>query len=318
MELIFLEPVFKEKIWGGNKLREDFNMDVEGENIGEAWVISAHSNGISKVTSPECYKGMGLDELYKSHREIFANSKEETFPLLIKILDASSNLSVQVHPDDIYARENEGEGERGKTECWYIVSAEEGAEIVYGHTAKTKKELIDMIESGDFEHLLNRVKVKAGDFFFVPHGTIHAIGSGIVILETQQSSDTTYRVYDYDRRDEQGNTRELHLDKSIDVTEIPYVDPNKDIKLEKQGESKLQTLLECEFFDVYQYDVKNKMDLSLDDKYYLMTVIEGEGSALVDGKKYDLKQADSFIVPSLINKVEFVGNLKMIASCSNE
>lgn len=152
---------------------------------------------------------MGLDELWATHPELFGHSSEPSFPLLTKILDAADDLSVQVHPDDVYGEKNEGE--LGKTECWYIIHADEGSEIVYGHHAKSKSELKDMIDSGDWEHLLTRIPVQAGDFFFVPSGTVHAIGKGIIILETQQSSDTTYRVYDYDRKDDAGNTRELHI-----------------------------------------------------------------------------------------------------------
>src|SRR5690606_31738382 len=143
------------------------------------------------------------------------------YPLLVKILDAADDLSVQVHPNDSYAREVEGVP-YGKTECWYVLSAEEGAELVLGHHAKTREELVQMMDQGEWDKLLRRIKVKAGDFIYVPSGTIHAIGKGIVILETQQSSDITYRVYDYDRRDSMGNKRELHLDRAREVTLVPH------------------------------------------------------------------------------------------------
>ncbi|MEO3132430.1 type I phosphomannose isomerase catalytic subunit, partial [Streptococcus mutans] len=187
-EPLFLQSQMHEKIWGGNRLRKEFGYDIPSETTGEYWAISAHPNGVSVVKNG-VYKGVPLDELYAEHRELFGNSKSSVFPLLTKILDANDWLSVQVHPDNAYALEHEGE--LGKTECWYVISADEGAEIIYGHEAKSKEELRQMIAAGDWDHLLTKIPVKAGDFFYVPSGTMHAIGRGIMILETQQSSDTT-------------------------------------------------------------------------------------------------------------------------------
>lgn len=315
MDLIFLKAVFKEKIWGGNELKEEFNLSTPSNKTGEAWIVSAHRNGISRVISPKKFEGMGLDELYQNHREIFGENLDDTFPLLVKFLDASENLSVQVHPDDEYAKTHEGIGERGKTECWYIVSADKGAEIVYGHRAKTKEEFVEYVEDGNWDNLLRRVKVKKGDFFYVPYGTVHAIGKGIVILETQQSSDATYRVYDYDRKDEDGNKRELHIEDSINVSKIPHQDPEIKIDEKILGESKVIKYLKNEFFSVYKYICKNQLELSLeDDIYHLMTVVEGEGEVYADGKRYSLKLADSFIVPRYVKRLEFKGNMEIIES----
>ncbi|MDU5566093.1 MAG: type I phosphomannose isomerase catalytic subunit, partial [Streptococcus vestibularis] len=216
-EPLFLQSVMQEKIWGGTHLRDVFGYDIPSDHVGEYWAISAHPNGVSTIKNGR-YAGQTLDVLYAEHRELFGNRQEPVFPLLTKILDANDWLSVQVHPDDAYGLEHEGE--LGKTECWYIIAAEPGAEIIYGHNAKSKEELRQQIESKDWENLLTKVPVKAGDFFYVPSGTMHAIGAGIMVLETQQSSDTTYRVYDFDRKDDQGNLRELHLEKSIDVLTI--------------------------------------------------------------------------------------------------
>ena len=194
---IFLNAVLQEKIWGGTKLHSLFNFTLPSDKTGEAWIISAHPNGISTIKSPAEYAGLGLDELYKTHPELFNGQQLASFPLLIKLLDASDDLSIQVHPDDEYALEHEGE--YGKNECWYVVQAEPGAKIVYGHTATTPEEFAEKIDNEAWSELFTEVPVKAGDFFDVPSGTIHAIGGGIVILETQQNSDTTYRVYDYNR-----------------------------------------------------------------------------------------------------------------------
>lgn len=314
MDLIFLEPVFKEKIWGGNRLKEEFNMDTPSEKTGEAWIISAHKNGVSVVKSPEKYKGMKFDDLYKQHKEIFGNVSEQTFPLLVKLLDASENLSVQVHPDNEYARINEGEGELGKTECWYIVSAEENAEIIYGHNAVTKEEFMKSIEDGKWNELLRSVKVRKGDFFDVPYGTVHAIGKGIVILETQQSSDTTYRLYDYDRTDSEGKKRELHIEDSVNVSKIPHKDPMLEIYEKVMDQGIITRYIKNEYFSVYKYKCKGKIDVNLEDSYYLMTVVGGKGNIYSEGKTYELNSADSFVVPADVKKISFEGDLEIIAS----
>lgn len=161
--------------------------------------ISARPNGQSIVSQGQ-YEGTSLGELWKEYRELFGNMEGDVFPLLTKILDANNDLSIQVHPNDEYAFKYEN-GELGKTECWYVIDCEDDAEIIYGHTARPKEQFIEMIENGEWDKLLCRIKVKPGDFFYVPSGTIHALCSGVLILETQQSSDTTYRVYDYERID---------------------------------------------------------------------------------------------------------------------
>ncbi len=160
-EPLFLKSTMHDRIWGGTKLRDVFAYNIPSDTTGEYWAISAHPNGVSTVTNGR-YQGQPLNTLYAQEPALFGNPKEEVFPLLTKILDANDWLSVQVHPDDAYGREHEGE--LGKTECWYIISAEEGSEIVYGHQAKSKEDLRAMIEAGAWDDLLTRVPVKAGDF----------------------------------------------------------------------------------------------------------------------------------------------------------
>ncbi|EQC79331.1 Mannose-6-phosphate isomerase [Enterococcus sp. HSIEG1] len=258
------------------------------------------------------FKGKTLADLWRDHQELFGHSEAPVFPLLIKILDAEDDLSVQVHPDDAYGMEHEGE--LGKTECWYIIDAEPGAEIIYGHHAQTKEELKAMIEDGRWDDLLTKVPVKKGDFFYVPSGTIHAIGKGIMILETQQSSDTTYRVYDYDRTDDQGKTRELHIQQSVDVTTVPAKAPELSIREIKQGSSAIVTYLETEFFNVYEWEVRGKLNLEQQADYTLMTVIDGYGQLVIDGHSYELKMGTSCILPNPIKKWTLQGELTVIAS----
>ncbi|EMF0166568.1 mannose-6-phosphate isomerase, class I [Enterococcus hirae] len=310
-EPMFLKPVFQEKIWGGSRLRSVFGFDISNDKIGEDWAISAHPHGVSVVENGE-YQGQKLDELWQNHKELFGNPTEPVFPLLIKILDAEDELSVQVHPDDAYGMKHEGE--LGKTECWYIIDAEPGAEIIYGHHAKTREELAEMIQEGRWDDLLKKVPVKKGDFFYVPSGTIHAIGKGIMILETQQSSDTTYRVYDYDRKDANGNTRELHIQQSIDVTTVPAITPQIQMKEVRKGNSSIVTYLETEFFNVYEWDIKGITSFKKQAPYTLATVIDGAGELVVNEKIYPLTKGASFILPNDVTEWTVQGELSIIAS----
>ncbi|EMF0080257.1 mannose-6-phosphate isomerase, class I [Enterococcus hirae] len=310
-EPMFLKPVFQEKIWGGSRLRSVFGFDIPNDKIGEDWAISAHPHGVSVVENGE-YQGQKLDELWQNHKELFGNPTEPVFPLLIKILDAEDELSVQVHPDDAYGMKHEGE--LGKTECWYIIDAEPGAEIIYGHHAKTREELAEMIQEDRWDDLLKKVPVKKGDFFYVPSGTIHAIGKGIMILETQQSSDTTYRVYDYDRKDANGNTRELHIQQSIDVTTVPAITPQIQMKEVRKGNSSIVTYLETEFFNVYEWDIKGITSFKKQAPYTLATVIDGAGELVVNEKIYPLTKGASFILPNDVTEWTVQGELSIIAS----
>lgn len=310
-EPLFLKPVFQEKIWGGSRLRSVFGFDIPNDKIGEDWAISAHPHGVSVVENGP-FKGWKLDDLWKEHKELFGHPTEPVFPLLIKILDAEDDLSVQVHPDDAYGMAHEGE--LGKTECWYIIDAEPGAEIIYGHHAKTREELAEMIQDSRWDDLLKKVPVKKGDFFYVPSGTIHAIGKGIMILETQQSSDTTYRVYDYDRKDDQGNTRELHIQQSVDVTTVPAKAPELQIKEIRQGNSSIVTYVETEFFNVYEWDIKGITSFKKQAPYTLMTVIDGAGELVIGNQTYSLEKGTSAILPSDITEWKVQGELSIIAS----
>ncbi|WP_368400188.1 mannose-6-phosphate isomerase, class I [Streptococcus anginosus] len=310
-EPLFLQSVMQEKIWGGTKLRDEFGYEIPSDKVGEYWAISAHPHGVSTIKNGR-FAGMGLDQLYAEHRELFGNSSDPVFPLLTKILDANDWLSVQVHPDNHYAMEHEGE--LGKTECWYVIAADEGAEIIYGHNAKSREELRQQIEKKEWDKLLTKVPVKAGDFFYVPSGTMHAIGSGILILETQQSSDTTYRVYDFDRKDDEGNLRELHLEKSIDVLNIGAPANSRPVTV--KADDLMSTLLVAsDFFAVYKWEVSGKVDIEKTAAYLLVSVLAGRGLLTVDGETYPIAKGDHFILPSDVEEWTFEGkNLEMIVS----
>ena len=310
-EPLFLQSVMHEKLWGGRKLRDEFGYEIPSDKVGEYWAISAHPNGVSTVKNGR-FAGQKLDTLYAEYRELFGNRSEPVFPLLTKILDANDWLSVQVHPDDAYGLKHEGE--LGKTECWYIIAADEGAEIIYGHNAKSKEELREQIESKKWDQLLTKLKVKAGDFFYVPSGTMHAIGSGILILETQQSSDTTYRVYDFDRKDDAGNLRELHLEKSIDVLNIGEPANSRPVNLQVDNLS--STLLVAnDFFAVYKWELTGQADFTKTADYILNSVLNGQGQLTVDDQVYPIHKGDHFILPSDVASWKLEGHeLELIVS----
>ena len=318
-EPLFLQSVMQEKIWGGTHLRDVFGYDIPSDHVGEYWAISAHPNGVSTIKNGR-YAGQTLDVLYAEHRELFGNRQEPVFPLLTKILDANDWLSVQVHPDDAYGLEHEGE--LGKTECWYIIAAEPGAEIIYGHNAKSKEELRQQIESKDWKNLLTKVPVKAGDFFYVPAGTIHALTKGCLVIETQQSSDVTYRLYDYDRVGKDGKKRELHTQKSIDVTTVPHVDPKLDVKTSQDQDAEIKTLVEpplSPHFYLWQIDLDGTWKTGLKDHpYLLVSVIKGEGKLEADGKSYDLKMGTNLIIPNEMKNFTFTGKMRIVMSAPGE
>ena len=310
-EILFLQPVLQEKIWGGRQLAQ-FGYDLPSDKVGECWGISAHPNGESIVKNGSL-EGQTLSRVFEENRDLFGDSKAAEFPLLIKILDAQDDLSVQVHPDDEYGKEHAGE--LGKTECWYVIDAKEGAEIIFGHTAKTHEEFNQRIDKKEWDQLFTRVPVKAGDFFYVKAGTLHAIGSGILILETQQSSDTTYRVYDYNRLGDDGLERPLHIQESKDVTMVPNVDGTLARKEVQVGDSQLTSFGDYDYFSVEKWDIDGQVAFTKKQPYQLCTVIDGQGSIEINSATdYPLKKGDHFILTSNCNEWTIIGKLTIISS----
>lgn len=309
---IFLTPVFKEKIWGGTALRDRFGYSIPSESTGECWAISAHPKGPSTVANGP-YKGKTLIELWEEHREVFGGVEGDRFPLLKKLLDVKEGTSIKVHPDDYYAGENE-EGELGKTECWYIIDCKENAEIIYGHTARSKTELVTMINSGDWEGLLRRIKIKPGDFYYVPSGTLHALCKGALVLETQQNSDATYRVYDYDRVDDNGKPRELHFAKAVNAATVPHVDGYIDESTESRKGITIKTFVQGEYFSVYKWDINGEAEMAQDESFLICSVIEGSGLLMYEDKTCPLKKGDHFILPAQMPDFTIKGTCTLIVS----
>lgn len=307
MEIIRLTPVFKHMIWGGSKLRDVFGYDVDGDDVGECWGISAHPNGDCVVTEGE-YKGMALSKLFDERRDLFGNIKGDRFPLLTKIIDAKSDLSIQVHPDDAYAKQHEN-GSLGKTECWYVLNAEPGTTIVIGHHAKSHQEVENMIQEKQWKEFIREIPVKTGDFFQIDPGTVHAIKGGTLILETQQNSDITYRVYDYDRLSD-GKPRPLHIRQSIDVIRAPFVRKKPAINDAVTVNKNMEQLVSCPYYAVWKLDVDGEKQIVMDQCFMLASVVEGDGA--VNGTA--LRKGDHFIIPAGFGKALYKGNMRLIVS----
>ena len=249
-----LKPVGKDYLWGGTRLKDDFGKTFDMDPLAETWECSTHPAGQS-VVSGGPYDGRLLTDVLKEHPEYSGehpNVKSGDIPVLIKFIDAKKDLSVQVHPDDEYAFLHEN-GSLGKTEMWYVVDAEPGASLICGFKHKVTKENVRAsIANGSFEKLLNRYPVKKGDFFFIPPGTVHAIGHGCLIAEIQESSDVTYRLYDYDRLDKNGKKRPLHIEKALDVMTLKDADDPRSqmgVYRFKPGRA-TQLLSRCRYFQV--------------------------------------------------------------------
>ncbi|WP_276881690.1 mannose-6-phosphate isomerase, class I [Anaerococcus tetradius] len=305
-KILFLEGKFREKIWGGSKLRQFY--EIPSDKTGEYWAISAMGD-MSSVIKNGKFKGESLEEVYKNHKELFGNPKEETFPLLVKIIDANDDLSIQVHPDDEMAQRLENS--RGKTECWYILN-EKAASIIYGLKTRDKNQAIKLIDERRWRDLLREVPTKKGDFFFVKAGTVHAIKKGSLILEIQQASDLTYRLYDYDRTDKDGLLRELHLDKAKEAIKINENDT--EIKSFSQANMRGRILTENEYFSVLEYKLRGKNKFIKDKPYSLFSLVDGKGEIYIDGRFYGIKKGDFFILSKFCDKFEIKGELSLIES----
>ena len=315
MEILKLNPVFKDYIWGGNRLKDDYGFDTGFDKTAEGWMLACHKDGMNTVKGGK-FDGKTLQEIFDSEGlERFAGKnclKFPYFPVLIKLIDAFDNLSVQVHPDDEYARRVENEF--GKTEIWYVLDAIDDAQLIYGFKEKiTSEEFKEAIENNTLLDKLNSVKVNKGDLFFIEAGTVHAIGKGALIAEIQQNSNCTYRVYDYGRIGKDGKPRELHIQKAIDVSKTEP--PKYDIK--PQGDEIVndwgvcQLLTKCDLFTVNRYAVKDETTLKTDDmSFNHILVIDGNGE--VEGRA--AKKGDSFFVPANYGEYKVSGNMEFLVT----
>ena len=287
-----MDPDFKETVWGGTRIMTLFGKKIPSAHTGESWEVSAHENGQSRIRSG-FLEGKTLKEavsMYPSEILGYQVAREThgQFPLLVKIIDASDDLSIQVHPNDEQALRIEGPSGRGKTEMWYIVDAEPDAQLIYGlKKDMTEEAFAKAIADGSLEDYVNYVPVKRGDTFFIPAGTLHAIGSGIVLAEIQQSSDTTYRVYDYGRVGLDGNPRPLHVEKALQVTNLFSSKGNEYSNIEEG--------VVCDFFQVYRRNLRGIQEIAVSlDHFQIIMILEGSGK--IDGKPF--KKGDTILLPA--------------------
>lgn len=292
-----LKPVFKEYLWGGETLKALYG--AKETRVAEAWLLSAHPDGPSVIAGGE-FDGMPFPEYLQM------DGLREDFPILIKMIDSAQMLSVQVHPDDAYAKLHEND--RGKSELWIVLEAKKDAYVYVGFNREvTKEEIRRRVADGTIETALNRIPTHAGDLVYIPAGTVHAIGEGNLILEVQQSSNATYRLYDYNRRDARGNLRPLHLDKALDVLDCR--------KYENTGQPDTPQSVQYKYFGVERHTIHGSFTLPMsEDRFASVVCVRGNGSLQRDGKQAALRRGDSLYLPAGGSPAAFSGDLQIIVT----
>ncbi|WP_294753911.1 type I phosphomannose isomerase catalytic subunit [uncultured Ruminococcus sp.] len=314
MRPFLLKAPIKDYIWGGTKLREIFGKESGLERLAESWELSCHPDGECIIDGGE-FDGMKLSEFVSAHPEAVSSSFKsgDSFPVLVKLIDAKNDLSVQVHPNDEYAHKYENDN--GKTEMWYIISADQGAELVYGFKDRiTKEEFRRAVEDNALMDKVNRVPVKQGDVFFIEPGTLHAIGKGILIAEIQQSSNVTYRVYDYGRVGADGKPRQLHVEKALEVTNTEPADHRRPVYGMELDGVVTQLLADCNYFIVNRHRIIKEAEFAADKSSFAhILIIGGSGGELVaDNYKLELKMGTSVFVPAGTGAFAIKGNCDVI------
>ncbi|CAM3612499.1 mannose-6-phosphate isomerase [Flavobacterium saliperosum S13] len=306
--LVF-KPIVKDRIWGGEKLRTLLNKDILTPTTGESWEISTVPGDVSVVANGN-FAGISLNELLQNYpKEILGSTVYERFgsefPLLFKFLDAREDLSIQLHPNDALAKERHNSF--GKTEMWYVMQADEGAEIIVGFKKKSSaSEYLQHLEQKSLVSILNKIPVQQGDVFFLETGTIHAIGAGVMLAEIQQTSDITYRIYDWDRVDAQGNSRELHIEQALDA--ITYDEVAAQRKYESKPNTRNQ-VVHCSYFTTNIIPLDGKMNFNKDgESFTVLVCTEGEFYVVTDSfLKYSFKKGDTVLLPAALTDFELVG-----------
>jgi len=312
----FLKAPIKDYIWGGTKLRTVFGKESDTERLAESWELSCHPYGECTISGGD-FDGMKLSSFISEHPEAVGSSFKsgDSFPVLVKLIDAEKDLSVQVHPDNDYARKHENDS--GKTEMWYVISADIGSELIYGFKEElTKEEFRQAIEDNTLMDKVNRVPVRQGDVFFIKPGTLHAIGKGILIAEIQQSSNVTYRVYDYGRLGADGKPRELHIEKALDVTNTVPAEPKSPVYGMELDGVVTQLLADCEYFNVNRHRIIKELELYVDKNSFAhVLMIGGSGGELVaDNYTLPLTMGSSVFVPAGTGAFAIKGNCDIIVT----
>ncbi len=316
--LYALKPAFKDYLWGGRRLVDQFHKNSPYEITAESWELSAHKAGQSRICGGP-FDGMPFGEFVEQYGSVVCGWKSNTFdhfPILIKFIDARESLSIQIHPGDDYAFLHEGEF--GKNEVWYVMDAAENACLYCGLKYEVdREELRHRIADGTITEVLNEIRVKPGDVVFVPAGTIHAIGAGILVCEIQQNSNSTYRVYDYKRVDKTGKQRELQVEKALDVVNTtPYLPDVKGFaQPERRGDNSYQILSQCKYFQTAKYTIKEEETLVMDDASFLSLVfLDGEAQVSCEGESIHAGAGDSLFVSAGRKVVHVKGTCELIAT----
>lgn len=310
-----LKPAFKDYLWGGTKLKEEYGKKSDLNIVAETWELSTHPDGLTIIDSGE-YKGETLLSYVQKNGEKILGKKcscQKDIPILIKFIDAKEALSIQVHPNNEYALKNENDF--GKTEMWYVVEAEKDAKLIYGFNQDISKEDFEKaIKENTLSQYINEIDVQVGDTFFITPGTMHAIGKGILIAEIQQRSNVTYRIYDFGRIGLDGKPRELHIDKALDVTNLNKTIKTKvEYKFEKINDSEIATLVKCEYFDVKLLKLNNSIKLqSTDESFHSILVLDGECEIFNQNENLSLNKGESAFIPANFGEYEIKGNGKII------
>lgn len=308
----------KDYLWGGTRLRDEYGKDTQLTKVAESWELACHKDGMSVIANGAAAGQTLADWLAEAGAGALGTkaAKFPYFPLLIKLIDAHDNLSVQVHPDDEYALRVEGE--YGKTEMWYIVDAASGAELLYGFQHEiTKEEFRRRIEDNRLLDVVRRVPVKKGDVFFIPAGTLHAIGKGILICEIQQNSNTTYRVYDYGRIGTDGRPRDLHIEKALEVTHLAPVTQHaaSALPIDIIAGAEVRLLAACDFFTVYHLAVKGTCALYAGvDSFQCLTVLDGSLTLHSNREELCVQKGASVFLPAGLGHYELSGDGALILS----
>ncbi len=310
---IKLKPEFKEIIWGGNRLKNEYNKVSSLNNIAESWELTVRPDGMNVIDGGE-YDGLTMEEyINKNGFSVVSNKEMDRFPLLIKFIDAEDNLSIQVHPDDEYGIKTANS--LGKTEMWYIIDAKPGAKLVYGlKEGCTIDTLKAAIKNGNVEEMLNYVPVKKGDVFFIPSGLVHAIGAGILLAEIQQNSNITYRVYDYNRVGKDGKPRELHVNDALNVIVNRNEEEIDKIRFSTNVKNNT-TLASCEYFTVDKFNLDGEITLNTDEKSFNSVLcLDGNGTLEFNGENFSITKGDSYFIPANLGNYTIKGNLEIVVS----
>lgn len=316
MEPILLIPSGKDYLWGGEQLKTEYGKNIDIFPLAETWECSAHPNGPSYAASGR-YQGQSLIEMIDNHPEWLGTKNTNGFPVLIKFIDAAKDLSVQVHPTDEYAELHEN-GQSGKTEMWYVLEAVPGAKLVWGFEHKVTTDLLKKnIDDGSLAKDLHYVPVHKGDVFLIKAGTVHAIGAGIVLAEIQESSNLTYRLYDYNRVGKDGKMRELHFDKAVQVLNMNPIkhteQPHRVVRY-YYGCSR-ELLCRCKYFETERIKVTKGFSFSvLSTSFQVLLCIDGEGGLETDGSNRPLrfKKGNCIFLPADMGRCHVIGDCELL------